>query len=622
MKQAIIDIGSNSMRMCVYEIEGERFQILFKEKNMAGLAGYVKDGVLAEEGIVRACSGLTEFRDILHSLAIEQVSVFATASLRNISNTDEAVAAIDNAVGFRVDVISGEDEALYGYTGVTRELDIKKGVFVDIGGASTEVVYFDQRGPVTADSFQIGSLSLYRACVKKILPDEQALKRMQKQIAQELDAKTLRRLVQVGKHQVYVDTCPINMKYVYSLIASLPASVTSPLLFEPYQSRWPEDIRRGSSIIEQIQQQDKLLFYPFDSVDPFLRLLNEAAERPDVLSIKITIYRLASSSKIAHTLCRAAENGKEVVVLMELRARFDEANNISWSKLLEDAGCQVIYGVEDFKCHSKICLITMRSKGKLRYITQIGTGNYNEKTNAMYTDLSMMTAAQAIGEDGTAFFQNMLVNNLEGSYKQLLVAPKGMKTAICRLMDEEIAKGKDGYICIKANAVTEREVIDKLREASQAGVEVQLIIRGICCLLPGIPLYTENIHVTSIVGRFLEHARIYCFGRGNDTRLYLSSADMMTRNLNRRVEIACPVTDAEIKDQLLWILATQRTDNSKASFLLSDGTYSRKNGRLTGVVNSQERFMEISIHHAVETAPAQTGALQKMRAWLHKRLKK
>ncbi len=194
MKQAIIDIGSNSMRMCVYEIEGERFQILFKEKNMAGLAGYVKDGVLAEEGIVRACSGLTEFRDILHSLAIEQVSVFATASLRNISNTDEAVAAIDNAVGFRVDVISGEEEALYGYTGVTRELDIKKGVFVDIGGASTEVVYFDQRGPVTADSFQIGSLSLYRACVKKILPDEQALKRMQKQIAQELDAKTLRRL--------------------------------------------------------------------------------------------------------------------------------------------------------------------------------------------------------------------------------------------------------------------------------------------------------------------------------------------------------------------------------------------------------------------------------------------
>ncbi len=465
----------------------------------------------------------------------------------------------------------------------------------------------------------------FRSRMMKLLKKRDSLSVIRLEINQavsETFLSALRRLVQVGKHQVYVDTCPINMKYVYSLIASLPASVTSPLLFEPYQSRWPEDIRRGSSIIEQIQQQDKLLFYPFDSVDPFLRLLNEAAERPDVLSIKITIYRLASSSKIAHTLCRAAENGKEVVVLMELRARFDEANNISWSKLLEDAGCQVIYGVEDFKCHSKICLITMRSKGKLRYITQIGTGNYNEKTNAMYTDLSMMTAAQAIGEDGTAFFQNMLVNNLEGSYKQLLVAPKGMKTAICRLMDEEIAKGKDGYICIKANAVTEREVIDKLREASQAGVEVQLIIRGICCLLPGIPLYTENIHVTSIVGRFLEHARIYCFGRGNDTRLYLSSADMMTRNLNRRVEIACPVTDAEIKDQLLWILATQLTDNSKASFLLSDGTYSRKNGRLTGVVNSQERFMEISIHHAVETAPAQTGALQKMRAWLHKRLKK
>lgn len=238
-------------------------------------------------------------------------------------------------------------------------------------------------------------------------------------------------------------------------------------------------------------------------------------------SIKITIYRLASTSKIARILCRAAENGKEVVALMELRARFDEANNIAWSKMLEEAGCKVIYGMENFKCHSKLCLITLRDKKGTHYITQVGTGNYNEKTSALYTDLSVMTASPVIGDDGAAFFRNMLTDNLEGGYHSLLVAPNGLKSQLCAMIQQEIDKGPQGYLCIKANSITEREIIDKLREASQAGVQIEMIIRGICCIRPGVLLKTENIQVTSIVGRYLEHARIYVFGRGDRPNISL-----------------------------------------------------------------------------------------------------
>lgn len=411
------------------------------------------------------------------------------------------------------------------------------------------------------------------------------------------------RLVGVEKNQVFLDTCPLNMDYVYKLPGELSADRAAALTYKPYEPRWPEDLNPDRSMIEQIQRRDQLLFYPFDQVNPFLNLLSEAAEHPDVVSIKITIYRLASSSKIAHILCRAAENGKEVIVMMELRARFDEANNVTWSKLLEDAGCQVVYGMEEFKCHSKICLITMRNKGKWQYITQIGTGNYNEKTNAMYTDLSVMTASRVIGEDGTAFFRNMLVNNLHGKYQTLLVAPNGMKSKLIDLIDAEIAKGSDGYICVKANAVTERDMIRKLREASQAGVEVQLIIRGICCILPGVPGYTDRLHVTSIVGRYLEHARIYCFGRGTLAKLYISSADFMTRNLNRRVEIACPVDDPILREQLIKILDCQLKDNVKASAMMANGHYSREKSDTQPDFNSQQYFMDMSFHQTGVRTP-------------------
>lgn len=417
-------------------------------------------------------------------------------------------------------------------------------------------------------------------------------------------------LVKVEPHQIFVDSCPLNMNYVYRLIDEISKDISTQSLYQPYRGRWPEDLKREQKIMAQVQQRDRLLFYPYDSVEPFLRLLNEAADDVNVLSIRITIYRLAASSKIVQTLCRAAENGKSVLVLMELRARFDEENNLIWSKMLDESGCQVIYGTEGFKCHSKVCLITLRSRNKMSYITQIGTGNYNEKTNTLYTDLSLMTADHTIGEDAAAFFRNMLVNKLDGEYERLRTSPFGIKPVLLEKIDGQIRLGKDGFVCIKANSVTEREVIDKLKEASQAGVEIQLIIRGICCILPGIPEYTENIHITSIVGRYLEHARIFLFGRGEDAEFYISSADLMTRNLNRRVETACPVLDPVLCEQLRWLLDTQLRDSAKSSFMLSDGSYSRKSSSLP--FDSQNYFMENSPHFPKEADTQAPGILRRL----------
>ena len=426
--------------------------------------------------------------------------------------------------------------------------------------------------------------------------------------------KLLSSVVRVETHEVFVDKCPLNMRYVFRLIGALPKELSMRLQYPAHHPRWAEDLRRDQPMISQIRQRDRLLFYPYDSVDPFLHLLNEAAENPKVLSIKITIYRMASSSKIAQALCRAAENGKEVLVVMELRARFDEENNLEWSKMLEESGCQVIYGTEGFKCHSKICLITMRSHNRTIYLTQVGTGNYNEKTNAMYTDLSFMTVDQTIGEDASAFFRNMLVNKLDGEYKRLLVSPYGIKPMLLRKIDEQITRGRDGYVCIKANSVTEREVMDKLAEASRAGVEVQLIIRGICCILPGVAGETENVHVTSVVGRFLEHARIYQFGRGADAEMYIASADLMTRNLNRRVEIACPIQDEALRAELRWILDAQLRDSAKASLVLPDGSYCRKHS--AEPFDSQDYFLQTSMHKPTEAVAEPIRLAERLRGLL------
>lgn len=437
----------------------------------------------------------------------------------------------------------------------------------------------------------------FKTQMKKLLKkrDHLAIVRAELSAAPSADfCEQLTELIHVTKKQFFVDSCPLDMQYVFSLCDSVPKESRDQLTYATHTPRWPEDLRRDEPMIGQIQARDRLLFYPYDSVDPFLTLLGEAAEHPDVVSIKVTIYRLASSSKIAQTLCRAAENGKKVLVLMELRARFDEVNNLNWSSMLEEAGCQVIYGAEGFKCHSKLCLITIKSRHSVKHITQVGTGNYNEKTNAMYTDLSLMTADETIGNDAVTFFHNMLVNKLDGQYEKLAVSPFGIKKLLLDGIEREAARGEDGYICIKANSVTERDVIDKLMEASQRGVTIDLIIRGINAILPGIQGYTDSIRVTSVVGRFLEHSRVYQFGKGDAATFYISSADLMTRNLTRRVEIACPVEDPALCDKLSWMLTSMLHDTAKASTMLPDGSYARKHGAMPFDV--QDYFVHTSAH--------------------------
>lgn len=341
----------------------------------------------------------------------------------------------------------------------------------------------------------------------------------------------------------------------------------------------------------QVKKRDILLSYPYESMEPFLQMIREASVDPNVMTIKITIYRLAKKTRLVEYLCAAAENGKEVTVLIELRARFDEQNNIDWSERMEEAGCRVIYGFEGYKVHSKICLITYRNKNEIKYITQIGTGNYNEKTAKMYTDFSLMTASQAIGEDAAVFFKNMSIGNLDGAYQHLIVSPTSLKPKVLLLMDEEIKKGADGRIIMKMNSVTDMDFINKVAEASKAGVKIDLIVRGICCILPGIPGETENLTVTSIVGRYLEHPRVFVFGQGMDQKVYIGSADMMTRNTEKRVEVACPIYDETIRKRLVRSLNVMLADNVKARMMQSDGTYQKKEVS-EKIINSQEVFMK------------------------------
>ena len=408
--------------------------------------------------------------------------------------------------------------------------------------------------------------------------------------------------------QVFHAKGPLNMGYVYSLENKLPQESAAALCYPPYTPQWPAGLAKGEKLIPQVLRRDALLFYPYQSMEPFLQLVREAANDPAVLSIKITIYRLASTAKLVEYLAAAAENGKDVTVLMELRARFDEQNNIAWAQRLEEAGCTILYGFEGYKVHSKICLITRREKGRIQYITQIGTGNYNEKTAKLYTDFCLMTASPAIGADGAVFFQNMATSNLNGEYHQLLVAPHGLKNRLLDLMDGEIEKarqGKPARIFVKVNSVTDRELIDKLAQASQAGVPVTMNVRGICCLRPGVPGLTDHIKVFSIVGRYLEHPRIYAFGVGEETRIYIGSADLMTRNTERRVEIACPVLDPAVRRQIRHYVELYCSDNEKARVLQPDGSYTRVE-RPEGApgVDAQAALMDEAEREALAAAQA------------------
>ena len=385
------------------------------------------------------------------------------------------------------------------------------------------------------------------------------------------------RQLELSGEQISECTAPLDMGFIFSLRNRIEKAHPE-MFFEPVSPRLPATISPNIPMIQQILRRDIMLSYPYESIRPFIRLLNEAGNDPDVISIKITLYRVASNSKIVEALINAAENGKEVFVLVELRARFDEENNIEWSKRLERAGCKVMYGPENLKVHSKLMLITRKNGNELQHITQIGTGNYNEKTSELYTDLSLMTADPEIGEEAGTVFNALSIGNLVENTSHLLVAPLSLQNKIIDFIDGEIASarsGGEGYIGLKLNSLTDKVLIDKLIEASCAGVKIEMVIRGISCLVAGVQGLTENITVRSIVGRYLEHSRIYIFGKGDRQRIYISSADFMTRNTIRRVEVAAPVKSPELRKRVLHIFDIMMRDNVKARIQLPDGTYKR-----------------------------------------------
>ena len=433
----------------------------------------------------------------------------------------------------------------------------------------------------------------FRGKMKKLLRQRQRLAPVRLELSRPISEtflKYLKEHLPVTQEQVYVTNAPLKMGYAFALPAKLSENTRRALTDAPFTPGVPHGVRLNAPITPQVQAHDILLSYPFEGMDTFLHLIRESAYDPDVISIKITIYRLARKAKLVEYLCAAAEAGKDVTAFIELRARFDEQNNIDWSERLEDAGCTVIYGVENYKVHSKVCLITRRSQGSVQYITQVGTGNYNEKTALQYTDLSLITANPAIGQDANHFFQNLAIGNVSGQYEHLMVAPSSLKTGIIREIDREIAKRGEGRIFIKMNAITDIDLIEKLKQASCAGVRVRMIVRGICCILPDIPEKTENIEVISIVGRFLEHSRVYCFGQGNDERMYIASADFMTRNTEKRVEVACPIYDQAVREKIHYLMDTCWADNVKARALQRDGSYRTRPIRETPI-DSQQMLM-------------------------------
>ena len=411
----------------------------------------------------------------------------------------------------------------------------------------------------------------------------------------------------ITPEQIFRTKMPMKLDYMFSIAGNLPESMKKALVYEPFSPQKSAHVQDGN-MLKQVKKNDILLFYPYESMDPFLKLIKDASVDPNVMTIKITIYRLAKKARLVEYLCAAAENGKEVTVLIELRARFDEQNNIDWPERLEEAGCRVSYGFDGYKVHSKICLITYRNRNDIQYITQVGTGNYNEKTAAMYTDLSLMTADPRIGQDAAEFFKNMSIGNLQGSYQYLIVSPVSLKSRILQMMDEEIAKGSEGRIIMKMNSVTDVDFIKKVSEVSCAGVRVDLIVRGICCILPGVPGFTENVRVMSVVGRYLEHPRIFSFGTGKEQKIYIGSADMMTRNTEKRVEVACPVLDGQIRRQINHDLKIMLSDNVKARIMQKDGTYMKRPGGIKAV-DSQAVFMEEAQHGSREEDQRVRGLL-------------
>lgn len=435
----------------------------------------------------------------------------------------------------------------------------------------------------------------YRDFMTELIKRRKKLAPVRLELTREMDGEIVDILcdyLELDSDHVFQVQSPLDLSFVFEIQDTLRKV---PELF--YEKRIPQrsaQFKEDESIFPQLKEKDKLLSYPYESMKPFLNFLREAANDKDVISIKMTLYRVAKHSKIVEYLIDAAENGKEVLVLVELKARFDEENNIEWSRRLEDAGCRVIYGLDGYKVHSKLCLVTRKSEGQVEYYTQIGTGNYNEKTARLYTDLSLMTANVEIGVEAAKVFQALSMEETVDNVEHLLVAPRCLQSRILSMIDEEISyakEGKEAYIGLKMNSLTDKKIIDKLIEASQAGVKIDMVIRGICCLIPGVKGRTENIQVRSIVGRFLEHSRIYIFGTQEREKIYIASANFMTRNTLRRVEVAAPIYDKDLKVQLEEMFITMLSDNQKARQEDSHGNYEIVAVQETPL-NSQEFFYD------------------------------
>lgn len=434
----------------------------------------------------------------------------------------------------------------------------------------------------------------FRYTMQKLLSKRQKLSVVRLEAAKPMSKKLeefLCKKFKIDKKQIFYTKSPMKISYAQDIKDRLSLSLKMNLTYPKFKPHESNMIIENKSMLEQIKQKDILLFYPYESMKPFVKMIKEAANDPDVVSIKICIYRLSRKSRLIEYLCMAAENGKDVTVLIELRARFDEKNNIDWSERLEESGCKIMYGFEGFKVHSKICLVTKKEGNDFTYFTHISTGNFNEKTAELYTDLSLLTCDKKIGTDAVNFFMNMGIANLNGLYNYLLVSPFELKAKVITLIRNEAEKKENGRIIIKMNSITDLDIIKELVKASCAGVKIDLIVRGICCIIPGVKNYSENIRVISIVGRFLEHSRIYSFGNLEEQKIYISSADFMTRNTEKRVEIACPILDKKLKMKINHTIEIMLKDNVKARQLKEDGQYLKKAER-DELINSQEIFME------------------------------
>ena len=460
------------------------------------------------------------------------------------------------------------------------------------------IIRITRNADIDADALYDEDLD-YRDFMEKLIKKRKKLAPLRLEIEGDLSGETVKALcghLDLNSCYVYYAKSPLDLSFAYEIQDLLRKNTQ--LFFEKRVPQKSPMFSQGQPILDQIRKEDKLLSYPYESIKPFLQMLHEAANDPDVISIKMTLYRMARQSKVVEYLIEAAENGKEVFVLVELKARFDEENNIEWSRLLEDAGCRVIYGLDGYKVHSKLCLITKRSEDRIEYYTQVGTGNYNEKTSRLYTDLSFMTSNVQIGMEAARIFQALAMGQTPDELKHLLAAPNCLQNRVIEMIDGQIELAKSGqpsYIGLKMNSLTDKKIMDKLVEASQAGVKIDMVIRGICCLIPGVQGYTENISVRSIVGRFLEHSRIYIFGVKENARVYIASADFMTRNTLRRVEVAAPIENEKLKKLLLDMFDVMLHDNQKARVELPDTTYAMASAlelQNDPPLNAQEYFYE------------------------------